>query len=134
MDADLGQMVIEWREREHEGADNEALDHPDMVDALRQCGLLNYFRISSMRSETSLLQLLIRYWDPDHLLFMVDDEPLLMEVEDIYFLKSLSCQGREANLRGAGRGEAALTIQEYITIYCKEGTQKVASQISIAQI
>lgn len=36
-------MVIEWREREHEGADNEALNHPSTVDALRQCGLLKYF-------------------------------------------------------------------------------------------
>ena len=76
MDADLGQMVIEWREREHEGADNEALEHPDMVDALRQCGLLKYFHISSMRSETSLLQLLVGYWDPNRSLFRVDDEPL----------------------------------------------------------
>ena len=86
-------MVIEWREHEHKGADNEALDHPDTIDTLRQCGLLKYFRISLMRSETSLLQLLIGYWDLDHLLFMVDDEPLLLEVEDIYFLTGLSCQG-----------------------------------------
>jgi hypothetical protein len=87
-----------------------------------------------MRSETSLLQLLIGYWDPNRLLFMVDDKPLPMEVEDIYFLTGLSRWGREANLRGGGRGEAALTIQEYITIYCEEGTKKVASQIPIAQI
>ena len=48
-------MAIEWREREHEGADNEALNHSDMVNALRQCGLLKYFQTSSMRSETLLL-------------------------------------------------------------------------------
>ena len=46
-----------------------------------------------MRSETSLLQLLIGYWDLDNLLFMVDDEPLLLEVEDIYFLIGLSHRG-----------------------------------------
>ena len=86
-------MVIEWQEREHEGANNEALDHPDTVDTLRQCGLLKYFRISSMRSETSLLQLLIGYWDLDRLLFMVDDEPLPLEVKDIYFLTGLSHRG-----------------------------------------
>ena len=80
MYADLDLMVIEWCECENEGADNEALDHPDTIDALRQCGLLKYFRISSMRSETSLLQLLIGYWDPDCLLFMVDDEPLPLEL------------------------------------------------------
>ena len=109
-------MVIEWREHEHEGADNEALNHLDTIDALRQCGLLKYFQISSMRSETSLLQLLIRYWDPDYLLFMVDDEPLPLEVEDIYFLTGLSRRGREANLHGGDRGDASLTIQEYITM------------------
>ena len=54
-------MVIEWREREHEGANNEALNHPGMVNALRQCELLKYFQTSLMRSETSLLQLLIGY-------------------------------------------------------------------------
>ena len=73
-------MVIEWREQEHEGANKKALNHPDTVNALRQCGLLKYFHISAMRSETSLLQLLIGYWDPDRLLFMVDDEPLPLEV------------------------------------------------------
>ena len=110
------------------------MDHLDTVDTLRQCGLLKYFRISSMRSETSLLQLPIGYWDPNRLLFMVDDKPLPLELEDIYFLIGLSRWGREANLCGGGRGKVALTIQEYISIYCEEGTQKVASQIPIARI
>jgi hypothetical protein len=83
-------MVIEWREQEHEGVENEALNHLDSVNALRQCRLLKYFQISSMRSETSLLQLLIRYWDPDRLQFVIDDEPLPFEVEDVYFLTGLS--------------------------------------------
>ena len=87
-----------------------------------------------MRSKTSLLQLLIGYWDLDRLLFMVDDEPLPLEVEDIYILTGLSRRGQEANLHGGGRGKATLTIQEYITVYCEEGTQKVASQIPIAWI
>ena len=69
------------------------MEHPVTVDALRQCGLLKYFRILLMRSETSLLQLLIGYWDLDRLLFMVDDEPLPLEVEDIYFLIGLSHGG-----------------------------------------
>ena len=120
-------MVIEWRERDNEGADNEALNHPSTVDALRRCRLLKYFHLSSMRSETSLLQLLIGYWDPDRLQFMVDDEPLPFEVEDMYFLTSLSHRGWEENLCGGGQGDASLTIQEYITMYCEEGTQKVAS-------
>ena len=109
-------MVIEWHEREHEGADNEALNHPNTVDALRQCGLLKYLQISSMRLETSLLQLLIGYWNLDCLQFMVDDEPLPFEVEDVYFLTGLSCQGWEENLHGGGWVDSSLTIQEYITV------------------
>ena len=68
------------------------------------------------------MQLLIRYWDPNRLLFMVDDEPLPLEVEDIYFLIGLSHRGWEENLRRGGWGEAALTIHEYITISYEEGT------------
>ena len=52
----------------------------------------------------------------------------------MYFLIGLSHRGQEANLRGGRRGDASLTIQEYITVYCEEGTQKVASQIPIARI
>lgn len=55
-------------------------------------------------------------------------------MEDIDFLTSLSCRGRELNLCGGGRGDASLTIQEYIDTYCEAGTQKVASQIPIAHI
>ena len=48
-------MVIEWHQREHEGENNQALNHLNIVDALRQSGLLKYFHIFSMRLETSLL-------------------------------------------------------------------------------
>lgn len=69
-------MVVEWREREHEAEDNEALNDPKIVNVLRQCGLLKYFQTSSMRLETSLLQLLIGYWDPDKSQFVIDDETI----------------------------------------------------------
>ena len=75
-----------------------------------------------MRFETSLLQLLIRYWDPDRLQFVIDNETIPFEVEDVYFLTGLSRRGWEANLRRGGWGDASLTIQEYITVYCEEGT------------
>jgi hypothetical protein len=66
--------------------------------------------------------------------FVIDDETIPFEVEDVYFLTGLSHQGWEANLHGGRQGDASLTIQEYITVYCEEGTQKVASQIPIAWI
>jgi len=73
--------------------DNEALNHPNRVNALRQCGLLKYFQTSSMRSETSLLQSLIGYWDPNRSQFVIDDETISFEVEGIYFLTGLFCRG-----------------------------------------
>ena len=87
-----------------------------------------------MRSETSVLQLLIGYWDLDRSQCVIDDKTISFEVEDIYFLTSLSHRGRELNLHGGRWGDALLTIQEYINAYCKAGTQKVASQIPIVQI
>lgn len=86
-------MVMEWHEREHEGAENEALYDPDIVNILRQCVLRKYSKISSMRSEMLLLQLLIGYWDLDRSQFMIDDESISFKVEDIYFLTGLYRRG-----------------------------------------
>ena len=80
-----------------------------------------------MRSKTSLLQLLIRYWDPDRSQFVIDDETISFEVEEIYFLTGLSHQGRELNLHGGGWGDSSLTIQEYIIAYYEARTKKVSS-------
>lgn len=41
--ARLSIMVIEWYEREHKGANDEALNDPNIVNILRQCRLLKYF-------------------------------------------------------------------------------------------
>ena len=58
---------------------------------------------------------------------MIDDKSISLEVEDIYFLTSLSHRGKELNLHEGAREDASLTIQEYIVAYCEAGTQKVAS-------
>jgi hypothetical protein len=53
-------MVLEWREREHE-EDNAAVEnHPQTIAALRDCGLLKYFRIPGMRAQVRLLEHLVR--------------------------------------------------------------------------
>ena len=41
-------MVLEWREREHEDENNAAENHPATIAALRNCGLLKFFRIPGM--------------------------------------------------------------------------------------
>ena len=58
-------MVLEWREREHEDMDQEALQDAPMVNALRKSGLLKLFYTSPMRSNVCLLEFLINYWDHD---------------------------------------------------------------------
>lgn len=87
-----------------------------------------------MRSKTLLLQLLIGYWDLDGSQFVIDDESISFNMEDIYFLTGLSHRGLELNLYRGGLGDVSLTIQEYIATYYEAGTQKVALQIPIAHI
>ena len=42
-------MTIAWREREHEEQNMIALNAPGTVRALRDYGLIKYFRLSNMR-------------------------------------------------------------------------------------
>ena len=57
-------MVVTWHEREHEEEDMLALHDPVTVNALRNCGLFKFFRISSMRQQINLLQYFLDAWDP----------------------------------------------------------------------
>ena len=52
-------MTITWQECEHEEEDMLSLHDPVTVNALRNCGLLKFFRISSMRQQINLLQYLL---------------------------------------------------------------------------
>jgi hypothetical protein len=54
--AGLGTM-LEWREREHELNDNASMDDPPTLDALRNCGLLNFFLCQSMWAQPTMLQI-----------------------------------------------------------------------------
>jgi hypothetical protein len=83
-------IVLEWREREH-GEVDAAVDR-DLVAqaALKRCGLYNFWTLKGMRAQVRLLELLVGYWDPDRESFILDGQPLRIEVEDIYFLTGLS--------------------------------------------
>jgi hypothetical protein len=83
-------MVLEWCEREHEEDNAMAENHPPTIAALRDCGLLKYFRISGMRAQVRLLEYLVRMWDPDQQVFHVGAHTLSIDIEDIYFLMGLS--------------------------------------------
>ena len=86
-------MVLEWREREHEDMDQEALQYAPMVNNLRQSGLLKFFCTSPMRSNVCLLEFLINYWDHDLGMFDLQGEFLDVTFEDVYFISDLSQLG-----------------------------------------
>ena len=86
-------MVLEWRGREHEDMDQDALRSAPTVHALRQSGLLKFFCTSPMRSNVCLLEFLINNWDHDMGAFDLQGEILEITLEDIYFISNLSRWG-----------------------------------------
>ena len=122
-------MVLEWREREH-GDVEEAVRADRMAqEALRRCGLYNFWCLGGLRAKPGLLQMLVHYWYLDFEPFQLDGMSLTIEVEDIYFITGLSRRGETVNLcarRGPGHG---MTIDEYIAVYCYPETEKVGSQV-----
>jgi len=57
-------MYITWIEREHEEKYMVSLNDPGTVEALRNYGLLKYFKLSGMRQQLELFQFLVHAWDP----------------------------------------------------------------------
>ena len=103
-------MVLEWREREHEYMDQEALQDAPMVNVLHQSGLLKFFCTSPMRSNVHLLEFLINYWDHDLGMFDLQGEFLEVTLKDVYFIFGLSQRGAPVNLEGTGRGGDLLSV------------------------
>ena len=62
-------MVVTWRENEHEEEDMVALHDLCVVTTFRNCGLLKFFHISSMRQQINLLQYFLDAWDPTNQVF-----------------------------------------------------------------
>ena len=83
-------MVLEWREREHEAMDQEALQIVPIIHALQTSGLLKLFCTSPMRANVRLLEFMINYWDHDLGMFDLQGETLEITSKDIYFITSLS--------------------------------------------
>ena len=79
-------MVLEWREREHEDMDQEALQDAPTMNVLCSSGLLKFFCTSSMRAIVRLLEFMINYWDHDLGMFDLQGESLDITSENIYFI------------------------------------------------
>jgi hypothetical protein len=122
-------MVLEWREREHEEDNANAENHPPTIAALRDCGLLKYFRIPGMRAQVRLLEYLVRMWDPDQQVFNVGAHTLSIDIEDIYFLTGLSRRGYYVSLTGSRGG--GLKMSEYCNQYCVPEAERKKGKVAI---
>jgi hypothetical protein len=97
-------MVLEWREKEHEEVDVAVDRDPVAWAALKRCGLYKFWTLKGMRAQVRLLEMLVGYWDPDSERFILDGQPLRIEVEDIYLLTGLSHRGEVVDLKSRGVG------------------------------
>ena len=114
-------MTITWREREHEEKYMIALNYPGTVRALRDCGLLKYFKLLGMRQQIELVEFLVRAWDPTIKAFHINNQVVPIRVEDVYFLTVLSRRGLSISLTGSTVGAA--TMRDYILQYCYPGAE-----------
>ena len=54
-------MYVQWREREHEAANELVVVDPSVVAVLTQCGLVKFFLCLFMRVQPRLLNALVDY-------------------------------------------------------------------------
>ena len=105
-------MTITWREREHEEQDMIALNDPSTVRALRECGLLKYLNLSTMRQQIEILEFLVQAWDLATEVFHIKNQRVPITVEDIYFLTGLLRRGLPISLSLFTVGGE--TVRDYI--------------------
>ena len=96
---DFGNM-LEWKEREHELDDVATLQSPRSRAALRNCGLLKYFKMKKMKKEILLLEYMIGLWNVAEKGFQKGTHLLTIELEDVYFITGLSKRGVPISLSG----------------------------------
>ena len=125
-------LTISWREREHSAIDQEVMQDRASQNIIRNCGLFKFFKMLNMKSNVRLLEMLVNYWEPDQDCFIIDQMPIRIEVEDIYFITGLSRRGEPVDLHGKPLG--GLTVEDYVHVYCVEGSKKVGTQIAIKDL
>lgn len=83
-------MVVEWKERDHDEVDSLALEDEGCMNALRDCGLKNFFLTPYLRTQPELLQFIIDLWDVDEQVFCIRDQVLELDASNVYFITGLS--------------------------------------------
>ena len=121
-------MVI-WKERQHDNDDAFARRNTGCIAALRDFGLLKFFRTPSMVSHEWLLEHILQMWNLEQQYFKVGAHVLTVEVEDIYFLIGLLRRGAPISLTGSCGGD--ITTRELIDCQCAPGTRTLGKKIPI---
>lgn len=76
--------------------------------------------------------MLVNYWEPDEDCSMIDQMPLRIELEDVYFITRLSRRGEPVDLHGKPIG--GLNVGDYVQVYYFDGAKKVGTQIPIKYV
>ena len=124
--------MLAWKERKHEENDQETLNDRATLVSLRNCGLLKFFMCPGLRVQPLLLQRMVGMWDMDSQRFMVRDQMLEIEVDDIYFLMGLSHRGESVYF--GGRGGSGESVDSYVNDLCMEGTRKQGRKMPIQHV
>jgi hypothetical protein len=65
---------------------------------------------------------MVGMWEPNSQCFLVKDQLLDIDIDDIYFLTGLSCRGESVEFGGQGGGGESVDL--YVSDLCVEGTCK----------
>ena len=124
---------MELREWENDINDASTLNDDVMVNVLCESILYKFFLCPNMRSQPLLLQHLVDMWDIDVGNFMVGDQILWLEIEDIYFLTRLSWRG-EITLLARGWRELTEPVDQYIVQYRRDGARKSSNKFPVRDV
>ena len=102
--------------------DQAALSERATIVSLRNGGLLKIFMCPGLRAQPLLLQQMVAMWEPDSQRFLVGDQLLDIEVDDIYFLTRLSHRGEMVEFGSHGGGGEP--VESYIMDLCADGIRR----------
>ena len=72
---------------------------------------------------------MVAMWEPDSQHFLVGDQLLDMEIDDIYFPTGLSRPDERVEFGGRGGGGESMDL--YVSDLCVEGTRKQGGKLTI---
>ena len=72
---------------------------------------------------------MVAMWEPNSQRFLIDDQLLDIEIDDIYFLIELSRRGKRVEF--GGRGCGGESVDSYVSDLCIEGTRKQGGKLPI---